>query len=344
MKKISVWGVPWHVSHQASIAKLPFIKYSLLINPIRKWTTQSRPFPKDAKLVPYYEQSVEKSIKLFSNLYWKKIDRKYDVAILHLDQQIVDPALGKSKLFRALDKLITDIPKIIIEHGTPCWPEKYKTPYVVKKTKWLVRNASAVVVNSHQAAKDWWADGKGFKAIPIIHGMDPKDWYDLPKEPRVVTAISPAGLDKYYNRRLLDTVKQLLRERGIQHCHIMADVEFKNIEDYKRFLGRSLLYFNPTWQSPMPRARTEAMLSGCCIITTDNQDEPTFIQNGVNGFLVKNNPWKIADLIEDLLLHRYREALVIGQRGRETALERFDKKRFANDWQCLLERVLKRKI
>jgi len=347
MRKLKVFAIPWHVGHQYELFKLPFAEFHLLIQPIRKWALSSRPLPDNVKFVSHYEPG------------------KYDLAIFNLDQQCIDPALGKSKLFRAMDKLVTDIPKIVIEHGTPCWPEKYKTEKIVRKTKWLTRNFDAVVVNSHQAKKDW---GQG---TTIIHGLDPKEWYDLPKEARLVTSISPAGLDRYYNRRLLESVKGMLSERGIRHVHIMSDIVFADPEDYKEFLGRSLLYFNPTWQSPMPRSRSEAMLSGCCVITTFNQDEDTFIDGAfragvinanpgsedyntaicdyadglierkVNGFLVKNNPWLITDLIEHLLLRRYKEAKEIGQRGKVTATLLFDQTRYQDEWRHLIAKVLK---
>jgi len=165
-----------------------------------------------------------------------------------------------------------------------------------------------------------------------------------------------------------------LLERGINHCHIMNDMIFPNVEKYKEFLGKSLLYFNPTFQSPMPRSRTEAMFSGCCIITTGNQDEETFIDGKmeidpvmdikdvkdyrklvvakadeliakkVNGFLVKKNPWLVTDLIEHLLMNRYREACEIGERGRKLALKLFNFERYQNDWRCLFEKVLNKKI
>jgi hypothetical protein len=48
-----------------------------------------------------------------------------------------------------------------------------------------------MVVNSHTAASDKeWGFGH-----PIVHGMDPGEWFDLPKEPRIFTALSPAGFD-----------------------------------------------------------------------------------------------------------------------------------------------------
>ncbi len=98
--------------------------------------------------------------------------------------------------------------------------------------------------------------------------MDPDEWFDLPKEPRVVTMISPGGLDKYYDRAFFMAIREELAERDIYHCHITVDWRAKDWEEYRVLLGRSLIYLNPTKESPMPRARTEAMFSGCCVLTT----------------------------------------------------------------------------
>lgn len=190
-----------------------------------------------------------------------------------------------------------------------------------------------MVVNSHQAQKQW-----GWGKV-IIHGMSADEWWDLPKEPRVVTMISPGGLPAYYDRTFLEYVREDLRERDIEHCHITVDFSARNFNEYREFLGRSLLYFNPTRQSPMPRARTEAMLSGCCVITTPTQDASNFIQNGKNGFLVPRNPKFVADLIEELLNDPER-AIKIGQAGKETAQKIFTWDRFQQEWQEFLRFVI----
>lgn len=67
-----------------------------------------RPLPEGVKFVPYYQPG------------------RYDLAVLHLDQQCVDPNIGKGTLYRHLNKVIQDIPKVVINHGTPFWPERWE--------------------------------------------------------------------------------------------------------------------------------------------------------------------------------------------------------------------------
>jgi len=151
--------------------------------------------------------------------------------------------------------------------------------------------------------------------------------------------ISPGGLDKYYDRQFFAAVKETLEERDIQLCHVTVDWQSKDWDDYRNFVGRSLIYFNPAYDSCMPRSRTEAMLSGCCVITTPHQDADTFIKDGVNGFLCPRNPQWVADKVQYLLEH-YDEAIKIGQAGKKTAEELFSEENYAKQWKEFLEKHL----
>lgn len=268
----------------------------------------------------------------------------YDFAILHIDQQsIYDPdnsdRISKGRLYGEINNQIKDIPKIVINHMTP-FHDKYETPYVINVIKKMVGN-NFMLTNSKEAAKQW---GWGY---PIWHGMEVDEWLDLPKEPRAVVALSPAGMEKAYRRIFLHTVMRFLKEMGVPFFWIGADKRFNTFDDYRDFLGRSLVYFNPTWNSPMPRARTEAMLSGCCTVTTPYQDADTFIKNGQNGFLtaieqirdprIMDNPRFAADLIKRLVLDEPELALKIGQEGRKTAREIFNKQNFEKQWIEMLK-------
>jgi len=342
-----IFNYPWHIAHQYDLAKIPDTEWSWLVQHRRSYSA----FPRDDffskynfEWVPYYEPG------------------KYDVAILHLDQQCFEPGIaerGKGSLFLHVNSVVDDIPKIVIMHGTPFYPESFKSDITKDNYKGLgftedqigmsselihlfnqwVEDIDFIIFNSHTAQKQWgYANSP--KARTIWHGMDEEEWYNLPKEPRVVTMISPGGLDAYYDRTFLRGVKELLQERDIEHCHITVDASFKNWEEYRQFLGRSLLYFNPTKESPMPRSRTEAMMSGCCVLTTPHQDADMFVENGVNGILVPRNPNVVADLIEGLL-HDYKKAVEIGNRGRETAKKVFNAERYRSEWREVLEMLTK---
>lgn len=327
MNKFKVVGIPWHIGHQAELAKLSFIeRYDLIINPYRTWGTKSRPIPDNVNFVPYYERG------------------KYDFAILHVDQQsIYDPDKGdrihKGKLFQDLNSLITDIPKIVINHMTP-FHDKYDNSYVIEFIKNMVGD-NYMIVNSYEAQKQW-----GWGHV-VTHGLTESDWWDLPKEPRAVVSLSPAGMEKAYRRTFLHSVIRELKDMKVPFFWIMNDKKCETFDEYRDFLGRSLVYLNPTWQSPRPRSRTEAMLSGCCVVTTPYQDANTFIEDGVNGFLtskyeirdprIMDNPVYTAKLIKRLVMDEPELAIKVGQQGKKTAKELFSFNKFEEQWVNVLK-------
>lgn len=358
MEKIRILDHSWHLAHQYDQMKATkdVIDWSWLIQHRRGFNTIPRGNFLEKfgiKEVPQYEKG------------------KYDLSIIHLDQQCLNDGIlarGKGSLYRELNEVITDIPKLLICHGTPFWPETMSDIQTCEEMANLVGN-NWVLVNSYEARLQWAYGIEKARMIRIAcerqkedwktitkeqvkilfpefetvgidldkiraiwHAMDPEEYPSMPKEPRVVTMIAGAGLsDKYYGRHFLRIVKDCLAEKGIHHCHITVDAMFKNFKEYQKFIGRSLIYLNPTEESPMPRSRTEAMLSGACVLTTKYQDADSFIEDGVNGFIIPRNPEKVVDLIVGLL-EEYKTAVEIGKRGRETALELFSPERYKEEF------------
>lgn len=331
--KIKLFGLPWHIGNQHEMLKLAEqydVEFYWLLNNVRKTTRfSSRPVEGRVNWVTAYEPG------------------KYDVALLHVDQQCVNPFIGKGQLYRQLNEVITDIPKIVFNHGTPMYAEWTDEDTVInggmvlgRKDKIKVTGMkdligdNFMVVNSYQAVKRW---GWGY---PLIHGMSPDEWFDLPKEPRVIIQLSPGGLDKYYNRQLLSAIKGAVKEKvGTGLTHITVNYEAKDWQDYREMLGSSLIYINPTLDSPMPRSRTEAMLSGCCVLTSKHHGANEFIKQGKNGFIVPDNPLSYAETIYQLLNFRYQDCIKIGQAGRQTALKLFNTDRYLKDLYHIISEV-----
>jgi glycosyltransferase involved in cell wall biosynthesis len=320
------------------LAKRGNVKFYYLENNVRRWSRySSRPepttwlSPDEFEWVTHYEPG------------------KYDLAILHVDQQHVDPRIGKGQLYRQLNQVIQDIPKIVLNHGTPMWDDYYTEDFVINGgevhtpkgvvyldgMKKLIGD-NFMVVNSYEAVNRW---GWGY---PLIHGMDKDEWYDLPKEPRIVLSLSPGGLDKYYNRELITAIKGAARERsGIDIQHINVNIKFDedNWEQYRRYIGSSLINISPYKDSPMPRSRTEAMLSGSVVLSSKYHGADEFIKHGVDGFIVPDNPLSYAEAIHQLINGNYRKALEIGQRGKIKAQALFGVERYLDDLEHIINEI-----
>jgi transposase len=331
-KKIKIFDYCWHIPHQWDMvhALRDDCEFYYALTVFTQWDTVKRPVPPEIKFVTHYEPGL------------------YDVAILHIDQGSIQPLSQKRMIYEHLNSVITDIPKIVLNHGTPVLPEHFSETapslteaemqeQCINSIRDLVGN-NIMVVNSHTAAskKEW-----GF-GIPIVHGLNPDEWLDLPKEPRAFTALSPAGYDVYYNRQCMVEIADILDETYgyiLQYARLNVDVG-STPEEYKRYLGKSLLYIDTSFRTPMNRARTEAFLSGCCVIQVEGaHDLERWAKPGENIILVPNDPAKIANVIADFLDNGYQKALAVGQKGKEMAIREFNPQRYRNDWLHLFRNV-----
>jgi glycosyltransferase involved in cell wall biosynthesis len=335
-KKIKIFDYAWHIPHQYDMmyALREDCEFYYCLNTKRQWDTSVRPVPENLRFVTHYEEG------------------KYDLAILHIDQQTISFDHLKQLIYKQFNSIITDIPRIVLNHGSPVFPERfYEMGYKLSETEMRQRcivmikklvGDHVMVVNSHTAAseKEW-----GF-GIPIVHGINPADWWDLPKEPRVFTALSSVGFDTYYNRRCMIKVSDRLHDEYgyiLGYANLNIDTS-GSPEDYKDYLGRSLLYLDTSFRTPMNRARTEAFLSGCCVIQVEGaHDLEHWARHGENIILVPDNPDEIAALVANILENRYEEAIAIGQKGKQMAIEQFSPERYKRDWLSLIERILKEK-
>ena len=341
MEKLKIVATTWHVMHYWDLfnALKDDAHFFLIDNPAKEWRREeylaSRPIPNNVTFVPYYEKG------------------KYDFAILNVDQQCMNIKLGKSQVIDELNKEIQDIPKVFINHATPVYPEfvmeaemtKLEAEEIVRKKIMEIVGDSVMVVNSFDSVKEW---GGG---VPIWHGISDKEWFPLAKEPRVCTAVSAGGCDEYYNRMVMNRVAQKLPEKNghilwwaknnTSKLFRMGDTSTKR-ENYQKFLGQSLLYFDGTFRTPMNRGRTEAMLSGCCVVQVKGaHDLDRFAKDGENIILVPNSIEEIIGTINNLLENRYEKCIEIGKNARKTAQELFNRDRYREDWLKLInEKIL----
>ena len=339
MRRLKIVTSTWHVMHFWDLfnALSDVADFYLVNNMWRSWRRKeyiaARPIPKNTFFVPTYQEGI------------------YDFAILDVDQQCVNDKVGKTQVFKELNDRIKDIPKVIINHGSPVYPEFLMQSGMTKDDaqKECIRiikemvGDSIMVTNSHEAAseREW---GWGY---PIIHGLDPAEWYDLPKEPRVFTSLSPAGCDEYYNRDMMNEVTRRARQTyGYDIYWAKMNVKTDGSpDDYKDFLGRSLIYLDVSFRTPMNRARTEAMLSGACVVQVQGgHDLDRFAKHNENMVIVPNNPNAIVDTITDLIENRYEEAAQIGQNAKKMAMEKFGRARYRDDWMRLVTDELKIKL
>lgn len=307
----------WHQAHLYRLTQALPATFTVCALRQPPWNLAQRPIPPNVEFVAPDD-----------------IDpRDYDLAILHLDQWCDDLNL-RAFPYRFMNQKVKSIPRVVIMHGTP--DSKGNRERVLR----LIGDLP-VVCNSKQAAREW--DGgeerldkyglPQFRAI--IHGYC-DDWLNYPLALRTegaITICSGGDLSREYHG--LPVVERLKRDVKLTWYGPRGDKPWaNNFLEYRRLLARASIYFSPTRRAPMPGARTEAMLSGCCIVSVPGNDIEDYIDSGTNGYIVST--YSEARDVLNWLLDNPAFAFEVGQAGRKTALLAFDPWRYGQDWLRLL--------
>lgn len=296
---------PWHIGHDYELYKIP-ATFAVLADTHRTWPLSLRPIPPNVQFAPSIGAA------------------EADVMILHVDQWTWDE-LDKRRLFEHYrDNFRGRI--VVINHGCNI------VDGCSSQTMQSLLGDLPMICNSPTARELWGVENSTY----LRHGMTPSEWPQTNYGHNNVVVTQPApGLHNECrnNQAILD----LERDRGVKVDWIGRDRKFDAFHKYRSFLASSSIYFNPSYASANPRARTEAMLCGLAVVTTKSHDEGTYIENGRNGF-ASNDMDELYDYLEELL-HNPRLAREIGRNGRQTAQKVFDSQLFVRRWITVLNRI-----
>lgn len=241
-------GTPWHVPHQYHLAQLPFLdEYVMLVTPWRSWNLRARPLPRTITLTD-------------------RLTGEFDAAILHIDHD-TPYSWPKQSIFNAMARLTQDVPRrVLINHGMPV-DGPVSAAEQVAAVQGLIAtmpgSRPVLVANSAEAASAWGARH-------IEHAYPPGEFQSAPlrqRYPRAISFCSRTGMDQVYQRHRLELLRSHLQADGLDFCWIGLDQAPSCYDEYRKLLSESLLYVHLSDHSPMPRARTEAALSGCAVAT-----------------------------------------------------------------------------
>lgn len=304
LPSLSIAKIPWHAGHDYELSKLPHTFY-YLASTYRRWAREHRPVPSSIRWVADFN-SVET-----------------DVAILHVDQWTYqEPA--KRFLFERLKRSYAG-PKIVINHGCNmldgCSSSQMKE----------MLEGCHVVCNSQTALELWDLPDSRF----IRHGFSPEEWPQTDYSSARMLAVLAANT----RHPLCLNAEGLAKARERVSIDVLGDdIRCRSFDEYRAVLGTSSVFFNPSFASANPRSRTEAMLCGLVVVTTNSHGEDEYIENGVNGFC-SNDLEELIDFLR-FLQDNPRSCKEIGMRGRATAQKFFTIESFCKQWNDLLREVV----
>lgn len=162
-------------------------------------------------------------------------------------------------------------------------------------------------------------DGSLARGITVVNGMQAR--------PRI------AGYDLFLQARSevpLDAVGMQSEAFGG-----LGDVPYR---DLHRLTARYRFLYSPMRYTSLPLAVVEAMTIGMPVVALATTALPDVIQDGVNGF-ISHDPRTLIKRMRELLADPDL-ARTIGERGRETARQRFGLDRFCTDWDNALREAI----
>lgn len=345
-RPLRILSYRWHCGHQYELYKLPH-EFTLVrgLGPgmTDAWSYDQRPLRSNVNFIDAAD------IK----------ESRYDLAILHFDENSLNPALGAGVLpldwgrsFRwFLDNI--KLPKVAICHGTVPFVGQYNVargPIARFELMEAERQAVVdkmrahdveVVVNAHAAQAEW-----GFHRSRVIwHGFDPQEYRETTRR-RDVLALGASMWERPHYRGAFEH-EQVLRhlppgivvetasnEDGGLWARGTNDYAWSRFRSYAARIAEFTAYLDTSRRSPMPRSRGEAMLSGVVPVGLESDDLSLFIHHGVNGF-IGDQPEELAEYLA-FLCRNGAAAARIGTKARQTALDLFNHDRYLAAWSSLL--------
>ena len=101
--------------------------------------------------------------------------------------------------------------------------------------------------------------------------------------------------------------------------------------------NKCAVFLNTSTYSPIPTSLLEAMSCGTPVVSTATCMIPDIIENGVNGFI--SNDEKVLREKIDLLLQNPDICKEMGEKARETILDKFSETNFLNNWNRIFDKV-----
>lgn len=223
------------------------------------------------------------------------------------------------------------LPKLYVEHDPP---REHPTD-----TRHWFNEANGVMVQVTNFNRLMW-NTEGIPTIVIDHGVvDPQVEYKGTKERGIVVINNlksrgrrlGADMYEYASRYVpIDLIGMNAHELG-------GGIEEVPHDQLPQFISEYRFFFNPIRYTSMGLAVIEAMLVGLPVVGFQTTEMVSVFQTGINGYL-SLDPDELVDCMK-MLLHSPDTARQVGQRGRETALQRFNIPRFVQEWEALFEMV-----
>lgn len=303
-----------HEAYSATLAKTGHNFYVLQHPRFHPWQTKERPLP------PNFFMLTGNDIP--SQL---KTDIAFDLV---LSQNSIDHYPVMVQLAQQLN-----CPLLCAQHTLP-WPDWDD------KTIERIGNlpCSHDIFMADFSVGAWFRDMDDPNITVIKHGMDTDFWEGwVGGDGKILTTVW-----NYPQRNLIcgfDLYKEVTK--GLPTNPVGDSPGFSKMADSTDHLltlyCRASVFLNTTLWSTTPFGLLEAMSVGCPIVTTATTAMPSFIEDGVNGFIT-NDPKVMRDRLQQLI-NEPELGKKIGEAGRQTIIKQFGQQQFLDEWNKAFKKV-----
>ena len=197
---------------------------------------------------------------------------------------------------------------------------------------------------SKSSCEAWEFNPEDSDTVVIEHGVDSKLFkpnHNLKKDPYVLFIVND-----WVNRGDIlgwDIFQRVIANNRIP-TKILGDNPSisqppQNVYELVMEYNKAAVFYNTSRHSPIPCVLLEAMACELPVVTTDNYLISEVIENGVNGYKTNSESEQLAHIKRLLADKDEREEL--GKNARKTILEKFDLKRFCQQWNQVFEELIK---
>lgn len=228
--------------------------------------------------------------------------------------------------YELLNEEQRQLPRVYLEHDPPT---KHPT-----EMRHVMDDPEVCLVHVTHFNKLMWLSDVP-KVRVIDHGvMPPPATYTGELEKGIVVV---NNLHKRGRRLGPDVFEEVSRQVPLDLVG-MGTAEFGGLgevlhPDLPAFIARYRFFFNPIRYTSLGLAVLEAMMQGIPVVALASTEYTTVIRDGESGFIHTDIDYLVKQM--HVLLENRDLAFRLGQAGKRTAEERFNIRRFVNDWEQL---------
>ncbi len=223
------------------------------------------------------------------------------------------------------------LPRVYLEHDPP---QMHPTG-----TRHPVDDPATLLVHVTHFNRLMWDNGRTPTRV-VEHGVllphPPHYSGELPRGIAVINHLARRG--RRLGADVLETARRLapIDLVGMESELAGGLGEIPNLE-LPGLLARYRFYFHPTRWTSLGLSAIEAMMSGLPLVGLATTELATVIRNGETGF-IDTNVEKLIDAMH-LLIAQPDLAAEMGEAARAYACERFDIRRFVDDWLSVFQQA-----